>query len=53
MMKQLKLREYSAHFDFPLNFYVLVIFNSTVSSSLTSCIQNLVDIFRDAVDVTS
>ena len=53
MIKQLKIREYSAHFDFSLNFYFLVIFNSTVPSSLTSCIQNAVDIFRDAVDVTS
>ena len=53
MIKQLKMREYSAHFDFSINRYVLVIFNSTVPSSLTSCIQNVVDIFRDAVDVTS
>ena len=53
MIKQLKLREFSAHFDFSLNCYVLVIFNSTVPSSLTSCIQNVADIFRDAVDVTS
>ena len=51
-IKQLKMREYSAQFDFSLN-YVLMIFNSTVPSSLTSCIQNVVDIFRDAVDVTS
>ena len=28
MIKQLKMREYSAHFDFSLNCYVLVIFNS-------------------------
>ena len=53
MIKQLKMREYSAHFDFSLNCYVHVIFYSTVHSSLTSCIQNVVDIFGDAVDVTS
>ena len=53
MIKQLKMREYSAHFDFSLNCYVLVIFYSTARSSLTSCIQNVVDIFRDAVDVKS
>ena len=53
MIKQLKMREYSAYFDFSLNCYVLVIFISTVPSSLTSCIQNVVDIFRDAVDVMS
>ena len=52
-IKQLKMREYSAHFDFHLNCYVHVIFHSTVPSSLTSSIQNVVDIFRDAVDVTS
>ena len=52
MIKQLKMRDYSAHFDFSLNRYVPVIFNSTVPSSLTSCIQNVVDIIRDAVDVT-
>ena len=53
MIKQLKMCEYSAHFDFSLNCYVLVIFNSTVPSSITSCIQNVDEIFRDAVDVTS
>ena len=56
MIKQLKMREYSAviaHTGFSLNSYILVILNSTVPSSLTSCIQNVVDIFRDAVDVTS
>ena len=53
MIEQLKMCEYSAHFDFSLNFYVLVIFNSAVPLNLTSCIQNVVDIFRDAVDVTS
>ena len=52
MIKQLKMREYSEHFDFSLNCYVLVILSSTVPSSLTSCFQNLVDIFRDSVDVT-
>ena len=31
----------------------LSFFYSTAPSSLTSCIQNVVDIFRDAVDVTS
>ena len=53
MIKQLKMREYSAHFDFSLNCYVLVIFNSTGPLGLTSCIQNVVDIFRDAADITS
>ena len=53
MIKQLKMREYSAHTDFSLNCDVLVILNSTVPSSLTSYIQNVVDIFRDADDVTS
>ena len=53
MIKQQKMREYGAHCDFSLNCYVLVIFNSTVHSSFTSCIQNVVDIFGDAVDVTS
>ena len=53
MIKQLKMREYSAHFDFTLNCCILVIFNSTVPSSLTSCIQNIVDIFGDTVDVMS
>ena len=48
-IKQLNMREYSAHFDLSLNCYVRVIYNSTVPSSLTSCIQNVVDIFRDAV----
>ena len=43
-----KIREYSAHFNFSLN-NGLLSFNSTVPSSLT-CIQNVVDIFRDAVD---
>ena len=45
MIKQLKMHEYSVHTDFSLNCYVLVIYNSTVPSSLTSCIQNVVDIF--------
>ena len=53
MIKQLKMREYSAHTDLSLNCNVLVIFNSTVPSSLTSCIQDVVDIFRDVADVTS
>ena len=53
MIKQLKMHEHSAHFDFSLNSYVLVIFNSTKPSSLTSCIQSVDDIFRDEVDVTS
>ena len=39
------------HTDFSLNCYVLVILNSPLPPSLTSCIQNVVDIFRDAVDV--
>ena len=53
MIKQLKMQEYSAHFVFSLNCYVPDIFNSTVPSGQTSCIQNVVDVFRDAVDVTS
>ena len=53
MIKQLKMREYSAHTDFSLNCYVLVIFNSTLPPSLKSCILNVVDIIRDAVAVTS
>ena len=53
MIKQLKMREHSAHTDFSLNCYVLVIFISTVLPSLTSAIRSVVDLFRDAVDVTS
>ena len=53
MIKQLKISEYSAQFDFSLYCYVLVIFNSTLLSSLMSCIQYVVDIFRGAFDVTS
>ena len=49
----MKMREYSAHTDFSLNCYILVIFISTLPHSITSCILNVVDIFRDAVDVTS
>ena len=52
MTKQLEMREYIAHFDFSLHCYVLVIFNSTLPLSPTFCIQNVVGIFRDAVDVT-
>ena len=51
--KQLKMCEYSAHIDFPLNCYVLVIFISMLPPSLTSFILNVVDIFRDAHDVSS
>ena len=50
MIKQLKMREYSAHFDFSLNCHGFVIFKSTAPSSLMSFIPNVVDIFRDAVD---
>ena len=53
VIKQITIREYSAHTDFFLNCYVLVTFNSKLSISLTSCIQNVVDILRGAVDVTS
>ena len=53
MTKQLKMHEYSANTDFSLNCYILVILISTLHPSLTSCILNVVDIFRDAVDVTS
>ena len=41
MIKQLKLREYNAHFDFSLNSYVLVIFNSTVPSSVSLAFRTL------------
>ena len=51
VIKELKMREYSVHTDFSLNCYVLVILDSPLPPSLTSCIQNVVDIFRDAVDV--
>ena len=47
------MREYSVHADFLLNCYVLVIFISTLPLSLTSFILNVVDCFRDPVDVTS
>ena len=50
--QQQKIREYTARTDFLLNFYVLVILNSTVPQSLTTCILNFVDIFLDAADVT-
>ena len=53
MTEELKMREYSAHADFLLNCYVLVIFISTLPPSLTSFILNVVDCFRDAVDMTS
>ena len=53
MIKQLKMREYSAHADFLSNCYVLVIFISTLLPSLTFFILNVVDCFRDATDVTS
>ena len=53
MIKQLKMRENSSHTDFSLNFYVLVVLNSMLPPSLTSCILNIVDIIRDAVEVTS
>ena len=39
--------------DFSLNCYGPVIFISTLPPSLTSCILNVVDFFRDAVDVVS
>ena len=45
------MRKDSAHTDFSLNSYLLVIFISTLPPSLTFCILNVVDIFRDAVDV--
>ena len=53
MTKQLKMHKYSAHTDFLLNCYVPVVFISTLPPSLMSCILNVVDIFRDAADVTS
>ena len=53
MSKHLKMREYSAHTDSSLNCYVLVIFISALPPSLMFCIFNVVDIFRDAIDVTS
>ena len=52
MTKQPKMREYSAHTDFSFNRYVLLIFIPTLPPSLTSCILNVVEIFRDAFDVT-
>ena len=48
----LKMRKDSAHTDFSLNSYVLVMFISTLPPSLTSCILNVVDIFQESVDVT-
>ena len=51
MIKQLKMREYSAHADFLLNCYVLVIFISTLPPSLMFFILNVIDCFRDAVNV--
>ena len=38
MIKQLKMREYSAHFDFSLNCYVLVIFNWLLVSCSIICL---------------
>ena len=46
MIKLIKMRVYNAYTDFSSNCYVQLIFNSTVSSNLTSCIQNVVDIIR-------
>ena len=53
MIKQLNICEYSAHFNFSLNCYGLVIFNSLMPSSLTSYIQNIVGVFQDAADMKS
>ena len=43
MIKQLKMREYSKDTYFSLNYHIHVIFISTLPSSLTSCILNVVD----------
>ena len=53
MIKQLEMCEYSAHTDFSLNWYVLLIFHSRLPPSLTSCILDIVDIFWDAAYLTS
>ena len=44
VIKQLTMREYSKDTYFSLNYYIHVIFISTFSQSLTSCILNVVDI---------
>ena len=43
VIKQLKMREYSKDTYFSLNYFIHVIFISTFSLSLTSCILNVVD----------
>ena len=53
MIKQLNMHKQSAHTGFSLNCYVLVTFLLKLPQSLMSCILNVGDIFRNAVDVTS
>ena len=43
VIKQLKMRKYSKDTYFSLNYHTHVIFISTFSPSLTSCILNVVD----------
>ena len=43
VIKQLKMREYSKDTYISSNYYIHVIFISTFSQSLTSCILNIVD----------
>ena len=43
VIKQLKMRAYSKDTYFSLNYYIHVIFISTFSQRLTSCILNVVD----------
>ena len=44
MIKQPKMREYSKDTYFSLNYYIHMIYISTLPPSLTSCILNVVDI---------
>ena len=53
MIKQLNVCKYTTHTDFSFKLLCPCDLNSTLPPSLTSCILNVVDIFRDAVDVTS
>ena len=53
MIKQLQMREHSAHTDFSIKCYVLVILIFNVASKSNVFYSERCDIFRDAVDVTS
>ena len=44
VIKQLKMRDYSKDTHFSLNYYIHVVFISTFTPSLTSCILNVVDV---------